>query len=271
MPACARSSSTPHRLSRRSPIAGSTIRRPTGSRSRRARGHHARRDSRRTRRRRDRGHRPHRTAARDRAPLQRHCGTSSSWAPARAATWTRRRSPRSASASTPSRATATPRSPSARSRCSGMRREGLARMDRGMRAGRWLRTEGVQLTGKTLGLIGFGGIAAEAARLALGIGMRVIAWNRTPKSHPGVRFVELDDAARGERCGLAAPAARRQTRGFLSARPHRGAQARRAAREHGARRARRRRRDGRGAALAGTSRTPASTSTPSSRCPRDTC
>jgi D-3-phosphoglycerate dehydrogenase len=71
--------------------------------------------------------------------------------------------------------------------------KGLAPMDRGMRTGRWLRTEGVQLTGKTLGLVGFGGIAAETARLAHGIGMRVIAWNRTPKSHPGVRFVALDE------------------------------------------------------------------------------
>ena len=38
---------------------------------------------------------------------------------------------------------------------------GLARMDGGMRAGQWLRTEGMQLTGKTIGLVGFGGIAAE--------------------------------------------------------------------------------------------------------------
>ena len=69
---------------------------------------------------------------------------------------------------------------------------GTARMDREMRAGSWVRSEGMQLTGKTLGLIGFGGIAAEMARLALGIGMQVVAWNRTPRAHPGVRFVELD-------------------------------------------------------------------------------
>jgi D-3-phosphoglycerate dehydrogenase len=61
-----------------------------------------------------------------------------------------------------------------------------------MRAGNWLREDGMQLTGKTLGLIGFGGIAAEVARIALGSGMRVIAWNRSPKSHPGVDFVDLD-------------------------------------------------------------------------------
>jgi D-3-phosphoglycerate dehydrogenase / 2-oxoglutarate reductase len=70
--------------------------------------------------------------------------------------------------------------------------KGLARMDREMRAGNWLRTDGVELTGKTLGLIGFGGIAAEVARIAHGVGMRVLAWNRTPKEHPGVEFVPLE-------------------------------------------------------------------------------
>ena len=69
---------------------------------------------------------------------------------------------------------------------------GLAVMDRGMRAGNWLRTEGMQLTGKTLGLLGFGGIAAEVARIAGGSGMRVLAWNRSPKTAPGVTFVDLD-------------------------------------------------------------------------------
>jgi D-3-phosphoglycerate dehydrogenase len=69
---------------------------------------------------------------------------------------------------------------------------GLAVMDRGMRAGQWVRTEGMQLTGKTLGLLGFGGIAAEVARIAAWSGMRVIAWNRSVKSAPGVTFVDLD-------------------------------------------------------------------------------
>jgi D-3-phosphoglycerate dehydrogenase len=69
---------------------------------------------------------------------------------------------------------------------------GIAWMDREMRAGNWLREDAMQLTGKTLGLIGFGGIAAEVARIALGSGMRVIAWNRSPKKHAGVEFVDLD-------------------------------------------------------------------------------
>jgi D-3-phosphoglycerate dehydrogenase len=69
---------------------------------------------------------------------------------------------------------------------------GIAKMDREMRAGNWLREDAMQLTGKTLGLIGFGGIAAEVARIALGTGMRVIAWNRTPKRFAGVEFVDID-------------------------------------------------------------------------------
>lgn len=70
---------------------------------------------------------------------------------------------------------------------------GIARMDREMRAGNWLREDAMQLTGKTLGLIGFGGIAAEVARIATGSGMRVIAWNRSAKKHPKVEFVDLDE------------------------------------------------------------------------------
>jgi D-3-phosphoglycerate dehydrogenase len=69
---------------------------------------------------------------------------------------------------------------------------GIGAMDGAIRRGEWPRTEGMQLTGKTLGLLGFGGIAAEVARIAGGGGMRVLAWNRTPKSVPGVTFVDLD-------------------------------------------------------------------------------
>lgn len=68
----------------------------------------------------------------------------------------------------------------------------LALMDRAIRAGAWRRAEGRQLTGKTLGLIGMGGIGREMARLGLGIGMRVLAWNRTPREVPGVVFLPLE-------------------------------------------------------------------------------
>jgi D-3-phosphoglycerate dehydrogenase len=69
----------------------------------------------------------------------------------------------------------------------------LARMDRGIRAGHWHPLEGVQLSGKTLGIIGLGGIGAEVARIAKGIGMQVIAWNRTRRDDAPVPMVDLDD------------------------------------------------------------------------------
>jgi D-3-phosphoglycerate dehydrogenase / 2-oxoglutarate reductase len=68
----------------------------------------------------------------------------------------------------------------------------LARMDRAVRGGTWEPLEGVQLAGKTLGLIGLGGIGREVARIARGIGMEVVAWNRTPRQDDGVPLVELD-------------------------------------------------------------------------------
>ncbi len=94
---------------------------------------------------------------------------------------------------------------------------GLARMDRAMRAGQWLRTEGVQLHGKTLGLLGFGGIAAEVARIAGGAGMNVIAWNRTPKQAPGVTFVDVDALLREADVLSLHLLLTEETRGFLNA------------------------------------------------------
>ena len=58
-----------------------------------------------------------------------------------------------------------------------MSRAWIARCARGV----WTPQEGVQLLGKTLGVIGLGGIGAEVARIGKGIGMEVIACNRTPR------------------------------------------------------------------------------------------
>src|ERR1700687_2239652 len=93
---------------------------------------------------------------------------------------------------------------------------GIAQMDREMRAGNWLREDGMQLTGQTLGLIGFGGIASEVARIALGSGMRVIAWNRSAKSYPGVGFVELDTLLVASHAVSLHLLLNDETRGFLS-------------------------------------------------------
>jgi len=95
--------------------------------------------------------------------------------------------------------------------------KGFAKMDRGVRHGQWLRTEGLQLTGKTLGLIGFGGIAAEMARLANGVGMQVLAWNRSPKTHADVTFVELDELLAESRVISLHLLLNDETRGFISA------------------------------------------------------
>ncbi len=92
----------------------------------------------------------------------------------------------------------------------------IALMDREMRAGNWLREDGMQLTGKTLGLIGFGGIAAEVARIALGSGMRVIAWNRSPKTFPQVEFVELETLLAQSHVVSLHLLLNDETRGFLS-------------------------------------------------------
>ena len=94
---------------------------------------------------------------------------------------------------------------------------GIARMDRDMRRGVWTRTEGPQLTGKTLGLIGYGGIGAEVARIAHGSGMRVLAWNRSPKSAPGVTFVDLDTLLAESHVVSLHLLLNDETRGFLNA------------------------------------------------------
>jgi len=68
----------------------------------------------------------------------------------------------------------------------------IARMDREVRAGIWTPHEGVQLLGKTLGVIGLGGIGSEVLRIGRGLGMTAIAWNRTPQHDaPLVALEEL--------------------------------------------------------------------------------
>jgi D-3-phosphoglycerate dehydrogenase / 2-oxoglutarate reductase len=66
----------------------------------------------------------------------------------------------------------------------------VARMDREVRGGIWTPQEGVQLFGKTLGVIGLGGIGSEVARMGKGLGMDVVGWNRTRRA--GVPLVEID-------------------------------------------------------------------------------
>ena len=55
----------------------------------------------------------------------------------------------------------------------------IPRADAGMKQGQWLKKEleGVELNGKTLGLIGFGRIGVEVGRRASAFGMNVIAYD----------------------------------------------------------------------------------------------
>jgi D-3-phosphoglycerate dehydrogenase len=68
----------------------------------------------------------------------------------------------------------------------------LARMDREVRVGVWTPHEGLQLLGKTLGVIGLGGIGREVARIGNGMGMTVIGWNRTKHPEIDVPLVDID-------------------------------------------------------------------------------
>jgi D-3-phosphoglycerate dehydrogenase len=68
----------------------------------------------------------------------------------------------------------------------------VARMDREVRSGVWTPQEGVQFLGKTLGVIGLGGIGCEVARIAKGIGMNVIGYNRTPREGLSCPLADID-------------------------------------------------------------------------------
>ena len=116
----------------------------------------------------------------------------------------------------------------------------LARMDRDIRAGTWEPLEGMQMFGKTLGIIGLGGIGAEVARIAKGMGMEVIAWNRTPRPGAGVPLVELDELLAQVRRRLAQSRAQRRDPRLPQRRADRAHEARRDPGQYRARRAGRR-------------------------------
>lgn len=93
----------------------------------------------------------------------------------------------------------------------------VAVMDRRLREGAWKPLEGTQLLGKTLGVIGLGGIGREVARIAEGIGMEVIGWNRTKHLEITVPLVSIDELL--ERADVVSMnlTLGDETRGFLNA------------------------------------------------------
>jgi len=55
----------------------------------------------------------------------------------------------------------------------------IAAMDGAIRDGVWETLDAVELEHKTLGVVGTGGIGREMVRLGNGLGMKVLAWNRS--------------------------------------------------------------------------------------------
>ena len=77
----------------------------------------------------------------------------------------------------------------------------LGEADRFVREGNWTADTawapdfftGKDVNGATLGIVGLGAIGQAVARRALGFGMRVVAWNRTPRAVPGVELLPLEE------------------------------------------------------------------------------
>ena len=72
----------------------------------------------------------------------------------------------------------------------------LPQQDAAMKQGKWQRMLAMGLSGKTIGLIGFGGIGQEVARRAGAFGMRVLYYSRrrrmTEEKMLGAEYVELE-------------------------------------------------------------------------------
>lgn len=93
--------------------------------------------------------------------------------------------------------------------------------DRNLREGRWITPFGKVLHGKTLGIIGFGRIGREVARIARAFGMEVVAWSRSlsPEAAQavGVRAVSLEELLQRSDIVTLHLALNEGTRGFLNA------------------------------------------------------
>ncbi len=79
--------------------------------------------------------------------------------------------------------------------------ENLSLYNASVKRGDWVKSKKfcyfsypfVELSGKTLGIIGFGTIGRAVAKIALSFGMRVVANARTPKTAEGVEFLSKEE------------------------------------------------------------------------------
>lgn len=72
--------------------------------------------------------------------------------------------------------------------------------DAHMKSGKWSRKQGIEIDGRTLGLIGCGKIGKLVAQMALGLGMNVMAYDLYPDQaftpSPKFRFTSLEEVLR---------------------------------------------------------------------------
>ena len=84
-----------------------------------------------------------------------------------------------------------------------------------MQGGGWRPMQGMELRGKTLGVVGLGGIGREMARIASGIGLKVVAWNRSPRPDAKVPMVDIDELLKQSDIVSLHLGLNDQTKGFL--------------------------------------------------------
>ena len=94
----------------------------------------------------------------------------------------------------------------------------IPQIDAATRAGGWPRGKSVELREKTCGVVGFGAIGSEFARIAAGFGMRVIGWTLHPREIPGVEMVEIEELYRRSDVVSVHLRLSDQTRGFIGTR-----------------------------------------------------
>jgi D-3-phosphoglycerate dehydrogenase len=94
----------------------------------------------------------------------------------------------------------------------------VARMDKELRDGTWKQVMGLELGGRTLGVVGLGGIGREMVRIGHGLGMRVLAWTRSgvPDDLP-CEACELDELLAKSDVVSLHLALRPETRGLIDA------------------------------------------------------
>lgn len=76
---------------------------------------------------------------------------------------------------------------------------------------------GIEVAGKTIGIIGAGNIGQRVAEIAKAFGCRVLMWNRTPKTIEGVTFVDKETLLKEADIVTLHIALNAETRDFITA------------------------------------------------------